>query len=406
MGGRLLSPETVLEPRGHCRIPFSYKTDDGCRLGQWVGNQRANKESMDPNRRQRLEGLPGWSWDALTDQWEEGFSHLKQFSEQEGHCRVPAKHKTGNGYRLGMWVSVQRTEKETMNPDRRQRLQELPNWSWNVRTDQWEEGFSYLKQFFEQEGHCRVAAQCKSDDGYRLGQWVVVQRREKDVMDPDRRQRLETLPGWVWDAISDQWEDGFSHLKQFSKKVGHCRVAKQYKTEHGYRLGYWVSNQRVNKESMDPNRRQRLEELPGWSWGPHSDQWEEGFSYLKQFLKQEGHCRVPQSYRTDDGYRLGQWVRVQRGNVDTISPDRRHRLEALPSWIWEPLSNQWEEGFSHLKQFSEREGHCRVPDRYGTDDGCRLGQWVGNQRAKRGTMETDRRQRLEALPGWVWTVEK
>ena len=34
------------------------------------------------------------------------------------------------------------------------------------------------------------------------------------------------------------------------------------------------------------------------------------------------------------------------------------RLEALSDLIWDALPAQWEKGFFHLKQFSEREGHA------------------------------------------------
>jgi Helicase associated domain len=290
-----------------------------------------------------------------------------------------------------------------MNIDRRQRLEALPEWSWDVLSDLWEVGFSHLKQFSDREGHCRVPATYKTNDGYRLGNWVVNQRVTKDKIHIGRRHRLEALPDWSWDVLSDLWEVYFSHLKRFSERQGHCRVPATYKTDDGFGLKAWLQNQRKRKDTTNPDRRQRFA-LPGWSWDPHSDLWEDGFFHLKQFSEREGHCRVPQRYKSDDGYRLGQWTSNQKTNKDTMDSDRRKRLEATPGWSWDVLSDLWEVGFSHLKQFSDREGHCRVPYGYKIEDDYRLGIWVITQRRKKDLMNPDRQRRLEALPGWVWKV--
>ena len=246
-------------------MPQRYKTEEGYRLGQWVNMQRANKKGLDPSRRQRLEALSGWDWNPAATQWEEGFSKLKLFSEQQGHCVVKRGHKTEDGYRLGVWVSLQRNG-GLVNPDRRQRLEALSGWDWNPVATQWEEGFSRLKLFSEQQGHCVVKRDHKTEDGYRLGKWVNRQRIHKDSMQPDRRRRLEALAGWSWEPRSDLWEMGFSKLKHFSDREGHCRVPKSYVTEEDYRLGRWVGVQRNNKRRLDSRHQERLEALPGWTW--------------------------------------------------------------------------------------------------------------------------------------------
>lgn len=63
------------------------------------------------------------------------------------------------------------------------------------------------------------------------------------------------------------------------------------------------------------------------------DRWETGFRYLQEYVEKNGHPRVPQSYVVD-GYRLGNWVNMQRINFAraTLDDDRRTRLQGLPGW--------------------------------------------------------------------------
>jgi hypothetical protein len=60
----------------------------------------------------------------VRDRWEEGFEVLKRFKMREGHCRVSNRHKEGD-YRLGAWVGTQRGNKDSLSPERVQRLDEI-----------------------------------------------------------------------------------------------------------------------------------------------------------------------------------------------------------------------------------------------------------------------------------------
>ena len=117
--------------RGPGRIPISY-TEDGLRLGQWVGSQRNTKKRLSTERISRLENLSGWTWDARQAAWEEGFTVLEKYVAREGHARVPAYH-IEEDFNLGQWVNRQRGRKKRHSTERVYRLESLTGWTWNTR---------------------------------------------------------------------------------------------------------------------------------------------------------------------------------------------------------------------------------------------------------------------------------
>jgi hypothetical protein len=100
--------------------------------------------------------------------------------------------------------------------------------------------------------------------------------------------------------------------------------------------------------------------------------WEFSFGVLEQFAERNGDARVPQSYSVD-GYPLGWWVTTERSfyRRGTLDAERQHRLQDLTGWTWDPVADQWEEGFRlHAK----------------------------------GILGADRQRRLKSVDGWTWKV--
>jgi superfamily II DNA or RNA helicase len=204
------------------------------------------------------------------------------------------------------------------------------------------------------------------------------------------------------------WEFALGVLTRFVEREGHARPSAKH-IEDGFPLGSWVSVQRQFQKAgkLGEDRAARLATLPGWGWNLLAASWEDGFAHLLRYVERTGNSDVPDDYVDGDGFRLGQWTgrrRVDRlhGGLD---PERESRLEAVSGWKWHRRDALWDQRFAHLRRFAEREGHARVPQRH-IEGGFRLGQWVSNQRAfrRRGYLETDKIERLDAVPGWAWNA--
>lgn len=109
--------------------------------------------------------------------------------------------------------------------------------------------------------------------------------------------------------------------------------------------------------------------------------------------------------KPEDGFRLGSWVVNQRNAflAGKLSTARTAQLDAVPGWAWTPRRQDWEEGFTRLASYVQREGHARVSQDH-LEDGFRLGGWVATQRQRyrQHKLDATRSARLEALRGWSW----
>jgi hypothetical protein len=128
--------------------------------------------------------------------------------------------------------------------------------------DRWEKGYAALSKFRARQGHC-CPSRHHIEGKYSLGPWVTTQRYCKEKLSAERKRRLDAI-GFVWNWRDYLWERGFTSLLKFKRREGHCHVPIFHR-EGKYRLGYWVSTQRRNRNELSAERKVRLNEI-GFVW--------------------------------------------------------------------------------------------------------------------------------------------
>ena len=210
----------------------------------------------------------------------------------------------------------------------------------------WKEWFNRLRQFVEREHSTKVPTNYVTEDGYNLGHWVRAQRAKYSQGKlPMKEQRfLERLPQWVWHIQRARWAENFNRLYEYVKREGNASVPRRYVEKDGLKLGLWVMwNRELYKhQELTRTRQKKLGQLPGWQWRPKEKQngftknWSEKLELLREYSARNGHTCVPSNYVTEDGFKLGTWVRNQRyeHKKGDLSAEQRQALEKIPGWKW------------------------------------------------------------------------
>lgn len=151
--------------------------------------------------------------------FEQALLRLQKFVARTGSACASVLYVEPDGFKLGTWVSQQRTEYHAgrLSPDRIAALESLPGWMWRAepvftvkspknthtqlpRPQKFEDRFFRLQEFVERTGSACISVLYVEPDGFRLGRWVSSRRSEYHTgrLSPDRIAALESLPGWTW----------------------------------------------------------------------------------------------------------------------------------------------------------------------------------------------------------------
>ncbi|MEM6317221.1 MAG: helicase associated domain-containing protein [Bacteroidota bacterium] len=311
--------------------------------------------------------------------WLSQYYELKNFKAQNGHINVPRNYEGSR--QLANWARYQR-DCETKMPAYRKKLLNEIGFLWKrdierLKEQEWEEKFEELKKFKQKYGHCRVTAQKSS---VSLSSWVQRIRHHKLQVSPQQIERLKAIEFmWAEDMIKFKeanWQEKYQELCQFKKIYGHCRIGGQ-SNEYDELKG-WVSRQRSIFDKLPVEKKTLLNQI-GLETSEairkkHEKSWMDKYHQLKTYHTLHGHCKVPAKYAENPS--LGLWVRNQYKRPHQLNATQKKLLDEL-DFHWDGIKKtkqKWQERMLRLKQFKQKYGHCKVPQRWPEDR--ELGRWV------------------------------
>jgi hypothetical protein len=199
----------------------------------------------------------------------------------------------------------------------------------------------------------------------------------------------------------DAWEAKSSQLKSWVEATGSWpRQHSDDATEKS--LAKWMNNQRNARlgKALTDDRIATLESMPGWTWTPQADNWENVFCLLKTWVAEHG--TLPYQHSADAmEASLADWLKKQRQARRTaaLTAERIATLESMPGWTWTPQADTWETVFCLLKTWVAE--HGALPTQH-SDDATEssLAQWMTKQRLARmrGLLVEDHITILEQWP--------
>lgn len=200
----------------HLAVPSDYVTPEGLKLGMWLNNLRSKYALLPPEaqsdatkeRIRRMNAI-GMVWNTFELRWEQYFAEASAYAQNNGNLLVPTSYVTPNGLALGAWIHNQRSKYKGNSAGKLTevqiaRLNEI-GMEWDDLNDKrWMRYYDAAKAYYESNGNLKIAKRYVTDEGLKLGIWLVNQRSlykrnfsQSGSLSPERISLLDNI-GMAW----------------------------------------------------------------------------------------------------------------------------------------------------------------------------------------------------------------
>ncbi|KAA0909994.1 helicase associated domain-containing protein, partial [Streptomyces apricus] len=222
----------------------------------------------------------------------------------------------------------------------------------------------------------------------------------------------QAKPQRGYSLTSEQaFAQGLVHARTYYKQRQHLAVAK-HDTFNGYPLGHWLTNKRAAHTRMPPHQAAALSALYPWWNAPWSMQWQRIWHQARDHTTIHGP-HTPETGFPTTSYNLGEWLYLQCVAYHALHPGQQHLLaeigiDAAAAASARPrrrnLKAGAEQALAHARSYAAEHGNLASVTSATVHDGCRLGQWLTNQRNYQRTghrpLPAGRAQALTAIAPW------
>jgi superfamily II DNA or RNA helicase len=346
-----------------------------------------------------------WKWNGrdFLAIFAKGLRDVTNFVSEKG--RYPSfRSGDDDEERMAQWCN-QRRQKKGINLSYDAQVEQIPGWSWNPLADQFAEQLRKLKNFIAEHDGRYPLRLSKDLNESRMADWCG-ERRCAQGKNPEYDRQLEQIPGWSWDLFIAKFNHMWEIVDAYVKENGRF-------PDVGTKEAAWCSKRRMARgENEDFDT--KLMQIPGWSWDPIADQFEQTIQELAEFVTKNE--RLPsQIGKTDIEKKLGKFC-CGRRRVQGKNPTYDKTLEQIPGWYWtkkkksknRPMAKTYRDQFDKMlasvNAFVVETG--RIPSFCGnTSHEKKLAKWCCKRRQQHGENDIID-ESLDRIPGWYWTDEK